>query len=168
MGGTVVILVLVFGVMMAARLCSRKKGAKQDETSATYQRADGPDQRGDARTVDEDGLIYVSVSHEETRSNQQATPIQTEDQTVYSSVRTEGNRIRVDENNSVYFSVAHSHRPDSSDVHELDAQPEETTIYSNVNGKKTPMSAMEAHEDDVRKTDVVAELYATPFKENKA
>ncbi|XP_071509619.1 uncharacterized protein [Diadema antillarum] len=166
-GGTVVILVLVFGVMMTARVCSRKKGAKQDETSATYQRADGLDQRGDARTVDEDGLIYISVSHEETSSNQQATPIRTEDQTIYSSVRIEDNGIRVDENKLVYFSVAHSHRPDSSDVHEL-VQPEETTIYSNVNGNKTPVSAMEDHEDDVRKTDVVAELYATPFKENKA
>ncbi|XP_071511626.1 uncharacterized protein [Diadema antillarum] len=153
--------------MMTARVCSRKKGAKQDETSATYQRADGLDQRGDARTVDEDGLIYISVSHEETSSNQQATPIRTEDQTIYSSVRIEDNGIRVDENKLVYFSVAHSHRPDSSDVHEL-VQPEETTIYSNVNGNKTPVSAMEDHEDDVRKTDVVAELYATPFKENKA
>ncbi|XP_072176299.1 uncharacterized protein [Diadema setosum] len=166
-GGTVVILFLVFGVIILARLCSRKKATRQDETSATYQRSDAPDQRGDARTVDEEGLIYVSVSHEETRSNQQATPIRTEDQIVYSSVRTGDNGIHVDENNLVYFSVAHQHRPDSSDVHEL-VQPEETTIYSNVNGKKTPVSATDAHEDDVRKTDVVAELYATPFKECKA
>ncbi|XP_071509270.1 uncharacterized protein [Diadema antillarum] len=163
-GGTVVILVLVFGVMMTARPCRKKKDAKH-ETRSSYRSVDhhlvdGVEQNS-GRIVDEDGLIYVAVSSEERPSTQQTSPIRTEEETIYSAVRTEGNGIQVDEDGLVYFSVSHPLQPDSSESQEH-IQPEETTIYSSYDYTNSQVIEAEAREDAS-----AMPLYATSSKQKQ-